>query len=178
MIIIAAIVQQLHKVADLSVGFSMTNTANSTDGNEIVPLRLQFGTAIGGHRHFAFEADLAVQSRTPGQQHESFNMFQYLFGPRFRVQKGRVEFFCHALLGGVRHWKGGAAYEPVTNERGGFVMAYGGGVDLYASKGVAIRILQIDWLPFRDDGSWVANTTRFGFGIVFKPAGLTGTGPH
>jgi hypothetical protein len=57
-------------------------------------------------------------------------------------------------------------------------MAYGGGVDLYAGKGIAIRVLQIDWLPFRDDGSWRTHTTRFGFGIVFRASGLMGAGPR
>lgn len=178
MIIIAAILQQLHKVADLSVGFSMANTTNPIDGDGIVPLGMQFGTAIGGHRHFAIEADLAVQSQTPGGQNESFNMFEYLFGPRFSVRRGRAEFFCHALIGGVHRWQGSAAYEPVTVEGGGFAMAYGGGVDVYAGKGVAIRVLQADWIPFRDEGSWRTNTARFGFGIVFRSAGSQGTGPR
>lgn len=178
MIIIAAILQQLHKVADLSVGFSMANATASAGGEGVVPLGLQFGTAIGGPRPFSFEADLAVQSGTPGGQDETFNMFEYLFGPRFSRQKGRAEFFCHALIGGVHHWQGGAAYEPATLEGGGFAMAYGGGVELYAGKGMAIRILQIDWLPFRDDGSWRTDTTRFEFGIVFKAGDLRGAGPR
>jgi hypothetical protein len=78
--------------------------------------------------------------------------------------------FFHTLVGGVHHWQSGSAYTPATFESSGFAMAYGGGLDVKASERIAIRVVQFDWIPIREKGSWVTNTMRFGFGIVFRAA--------
>lgn len=168
MIIIFAFLQQLNKAVDLSVGFSMANTT-STHGNErVIPLGIQFGATARGDKRIGVEADLGIQAGTPAGLSEEFTMFEYLFGPRFSAHTDRATFFCHTLVGGVHYWQNGPSEAPNTYEGGGFAMAYGGGVDINASKRIAIRAVQFDWIPFRDEGSWRTNTMRFGFGIVFR----------
>jgi len=172
MIIIAACLQQWHKVADLSLGFSMASTTNTPGSESAIPLGLQFGTIINGTKNIGVEADIAIQSRTLAGQNKPFNMFEYLFGPRFSVHAGRTIVFGHILAGGVNHWQDGPRYyeQSSTFKGGGFAMAFGGGFDVNASERIAIRVAQVDWMPIREDGRWITNTVRFGFGIVFRSA--------
>jgi hypothetical protein len=44
------------------------------------------------------------------------------------------------------------------------------GLEIIASRKIAVRVAQFDWIPIREKGSWTTNTMRFGFGIVFKAA--------
>ena len=95
-------------------------------------------------------------------------MFEYLFGPRFSAPVRRATVFGHVLAGGVYHWQDTAGFGPATEKGSGFAMAYGGGVDVEASERIAFRVVQFDWIPIRDNGSWKKDTTRFGFGVVFR----------
>jgi hypothetical protein len=63
MIIIVGILEQVHKVADLSVGFSTTSTTNTPDSARITAPRMQFG--ICGHEGIGGEVDLALHAGTP-----------------------------------------------------------------------------------------------------------------
>jgi hypothetical protein len=165
-IIIVALLQQLNKAADLSLGFSVANSTNTPGSEREIPLGIQFG--ISGHRRIGAEVDLAFQSRTPDGQSLSFNMFEYLFGPRFSVGTRREMVYGHILAGGVYQWEGGSSDVASSYEGGGFAMAFGGGLDLNVNKRIAIRVAQLDWIPIRQDGTWITDTTRFGFGIVFR----------
>jgi hypothetical protein len=171
LIIIAACLQQWHRAADLSLGFSMANTTNTPGSESVIPLGLQFGTIINGTKSVGVEADMAIRSGTLAGQDKPFKMFEYFFGPRLSKHARRTTIFGHILAGGVNHWQASPAYgQPSTFKGGGFAMAFGGGFDVNASERIAIRIAQVDWLPIREDGRWIANTVRFGFGVVFKSA--------
>jgi hypothetical protein len=170
MIIFAIFLQQLNKVADLSAGFSMARGTNTPGGERVIPIGLQFGTTIDVHKSLGIDVDLAVQSGKPAGPSDMFNMFEYLFGPRFSAHTRRTTVFCHALAGGVHHWQDSPADAPANYQGGGFAMAYGGGVDVNVSERIAIRVVQFDWIPFREDGSWKTNTMRLGFGVVLRSA--------
>jgi hypothetical protein len=171
MIIFAIFLQQLNKVADLSAGFSMARGTNTPGSERVIPIGLQFGTTIDVHKSLGIDADLAVQSGKPAGSSELFNMFEYLFGPRFSARTRRATVFGHILAGGVKHWQDSPGYEqPATFKGGGFAMAFGGGFDVNVSERIAIRVAQVDWIPIREDGCWINNTVRFGFGIVFRLA--------
>jgi hypothetical protein len=166
MIFIVSILEQVHKVADLSLGFSTTRTTNTPSSERIIPIGMQFG--ISGHKGIGGEIDLAIQSRTPAGQNRAFNMFEYLFGPRFNAHKGRATLYGHILAGGVYQWKSSKENESSTYEGGGFAITLGGGLDVDVNKGIAIRVAQADWIPIRQNGCWINNTFRFGFGLVFR----------
>lgn len=169
MIIIAGILNGIHQVADLSFGFSMAHSRNPI-GESVIPLGIQFGCAGRINRSLGIDIDLAVQSS--GKIHgtnEKFNMFQYLFGPHYRIVNARrITIFNHLLVGGLHYWQDSGAYVPSTYEHTGFAMALGGGIDIGVNQKIALRVAQIDWIPFREKGSWNTSTTRFGFGIVLK----------
>jgi len=166
MIFIVYILEQVHKVADLSLGFSTTSTTNTPGSERIIPLGMQFG--ISGHKGISGEVDLAIQSRTPAGQSKTFNMFEYLFGPRFSAHKGRATAYGHILAGGVHLWESGKEIESSNYEGGGFAMAFGGGFDVDVNEKIAVRVAQVDWIPFRENGCWENSTFRFGFGVVFR----------
>ncbi len=170
MIILVSILQQLNRVADLSLGFSMASTTNTNGSERVVPLGLQFGTTFSGYKSIGIEADLAIQSKISAGQYEPFNMFEYLFGPRFSTRTGRTTVYGHILAGGVHCWQESPGDTPSTHKGGGFAMAFGGGFDVNMNERVAIRVAQADWIPICEDGYWRKNAVRFGFGIVFRSA--------
>lgn len=96
----------------------------------------------------------------------------FLFGPRFSVRRDRATGFLQTLVGGAH----------IRSEFGGIhrttdlALAIGGGVDLKISKRLAIRALQVDYLPsrrrlaFSNEKDWLQNL-RAQFGIVFRFGG-------
>lgn len=99
-----------------------------------------------------------------------FSTFSILSGPRFYYPglKG-VTPFVHALFG----------YEQTTVELKGqhlkttgssYAMAFGGGIDASVSRGLAIRLLQVDYYRPQAFGS-SQNDLRFSAGIVFRFGG-------
>ena len=47
-------------------------------------------------------------------------------------------------------------------------MGFGVDDDVKTTDHVAVRVLQLDWLPTRVEGVWAKGIARFGFGIVLK----------
>jgi opacity protein-like surface antigen len=80
----------------------------------------------------------------------------YMVGPTFSVRTERITPFAHALFGGATG--GGSA----------FAMAVGGGVDLNASRHLAVRLIQADWLLLRSEGFTNKQNARVSAGIVFR----------
>ncbi len=155
MIIIATFLNELHKVADLSLGFSMARSTNTPGSERVIPIGVQFGTTIDVHKSISIDAELAGQSGKPAGASEPFNMFEYLFGPRFSARKpGGRRFSATPSLVGCIIGRTAQRIAPANYEGGGFAMAYGGGVDVNASERIAIRVVQFDWIPFREDGFW------------------------
>ncbi len=115
----------------------------------------QASVAGNVHKHFGVVADFG------GQYKQGVQVYQYLFGPRFRAQTGRTTLFVHGLLGGATARSGG-------DTANGFAMGLGGGVDIGITKKVAVRVLQLDWVPTRFEGAWLNGIGRAGFGIVLK----------
>jgi hypothetical protein len=108
----------------------------------------------------------------------------FLGGPRVTWRPGRFTVFGHTLVG--------MGNSKVENEatgfrtgNGEFAMAYGGGVDVYLGKKIALRLAQFDYVPIhtdintrlvgRDGVGTVGDTstgwqhnTRFQTGILFR----------
>lgn len=85
----------------------------------------------------------------------------FLFGPRFSARTDHGTAFAHVLLGGANSKVSG------IDAGTGFALAVGGGFDANISKSVAIRVVQVDYLPDHSFGSWTHNF-RAQAGIVFK----------
>jgi len=96
-----------------------------------------------------------------------FSIFNFLFGPRFTARGHTVEGFAHVLVGGVRRKLEGFSSDV------DLALGAGGGVDLKVGHNFAIRVLQVDYIPFRDrdpftgDKEWRQNL-RAGIGVTLR----------
>ncbi|HKP46317.1 MAG TPA: outer membrane beta-barrel protein [Pyrinomonadaceae bacterium] len=96
--------------------------------------------------------------------------YTLLFGPRFNWRNSsRLSPFAHALFGINRYhadFRNDDFTCPDTNDTA-FAMAFGGGLDIQATRHVDIRAIQVDYLPVfyshgREDG------LRFSAGVKIK----------
>jgi hypothetical protein len=114
------------------------------------------------HRNIGVVGDFGGQYKTIDGV--SVHAYEYLFGPRFSVRAVKATGFFHALFGGLS--VGGEGFSE-----NGFMMGFGGGVDVNAGRRIAVRVIQFDWLPNRIEGDWSSSEFRVGFGIVIKAGG-------
>jgi hypothetical protein len=140
--------------AEIFGGFSVL-TLKPEGGVRVTPLGWQGSVAGSLSNTVSLVVDLG------GQYKNSTHAYEYLGGVQVSSRGDSMTFFGHALFGAAT---GGGNGSP--NETG-FMMGYGGGVDLKASDKVAVRAIQFDWLPSKDNGVWETNQLRFGFGLVF-----------
>lgn len=96
----------------------------------------------------------------------------FLFGPRLSFRGDRATGFLQTLVGGAHITDEFGSQHRTTD----LALAIGGGVDLKISKRLAIRALQVDYLPSRrrlastNEKDWLQNL-RAQFGIVFRFGG-------
>ena len=87
----------------------------------------------------------------------------YTFGPEVRAHLAGIRPFAHALFGG------GTSSGPISNgASNGFVMFYGGGVDVKAAKFASVRLGQFDWMVTRFNGFTSKNSFRYSAGLVLS----------
>ncbi len=106
-------------------------------------------------------------------------VYNYLFGPRFSANAGKVTPFAEALFG-IGHITIGAEASGANTSvsSNDFAMALGGGLDVNANKHFAIRLAKFDYVMNRINannlgdtgvsGSENLNNFRFATGVVFK----------
>lgn len=99
------------------------------------------GAARNFKRYFALEGDVTYTTKTVLGTRRS--LFTYLAGPRFtkRYQNKPFQPFVHALFGGGRLSGFGAS----TN---GWAGKFGVGLDMVASKHVAVRLFEYDYYRY------------------------------
>lgn len=116
----------------------------------------------------------------PGTYTSQGNMVTYLFGPEVRIPIPKVKPFAEVLVGGS-YTNAYVNFSNVINQAGGsvnlgnqhpFTMAAGGGLDIDASKRIAIRLGEIDYVLSRYSNPLTAtnyqNNFRYCGGIIFK----------
>ncbi len=133
-----------------------------------------YGRVTSQSTTFHFTGGGVTSSTTSDTAKVRFHSF--LFGPRisYRMYKKDrsneiVVLFAHALAGGIRETIVGAQIPPGSSETS-FGMALGGGLDVKASRHVAIRVFQADYVRSRF-GFRVENNLRLSFGAVFQFGG-------
>jgi opacity protein-like surface antigen len=105
----------------------------------------------------------------------------FLFGPRLSSRSDEINFFVHALAGGI-HKKvestGSLGTDTpsvsgtIASSSTDFALGFGGGVDLKAVKHVSVRLFQFDYIPARvasdssSDGHQWSHNYRLQAGIV------------
>jgi len=147
--------------AEIFGGFSVLSADIGDEREEAVGW--QASVAGNFHRNVGLKGDFGGAYKTLETPFGDVKVkaHAFLFGPQFTARSAKANGFFHFLLGGVNLRAAGES----TN---GFALGIGGGVDVNAGERVALRIVQIDWIPSRFEGEWTQDAVRFGFGIVFK----------
>jgi len=128
---------------ELFTGYS---NLNSEFGNSLNGVT----TSVSGQltKSVSAVADISFYSKNGS------NATLLLFGPRYSVRtNSRFTPYFHALFGGVA---------PI----GTFAMNFGGGVDYKVNKNISLRLIQADYVQFRN-GAGTLNNSRISTGIVF-----------
>jgi hypothetical protein len=116
-----------------------------------------FATRVGAHGfglnlaanlsdNFALVGDLSYHA-LKGQSKSS--SLYLLAGPRFAARDQGVSFFGEALVGGRRANFDHSSLVPSHTD---FALGLGGGLELGNWRRVAVRLIQIDYLPTRNQG--------------------------
>lgn len=163
LVVVALVGEGLHHLGDISGGASVLTSAETdgTAGRSLIGWRA--GLERDVHGPTGIVLDFAGQYASPEGQAFTAYSYQYLAGVRHYLGADSGRLFFHALFGGST--LGGGPYNEDA-----FMMGYGGGMDLYASDKIALRLFQVDWLPRRSLGRWDAGQVRFGFSVVFRRA--------
>ena len=138
---------------ELFGGFSVLSVGGG--GSRYNPLGWQAAVSGKANETWGVVGDFSGNYKDGGKTHF------FLGGIQGSASRDKVTPFAHAMAGGVRGSGGGSSE---TN----FALGFGGGFDYNTSDRIAIRVVQFDWLPVKEDSGWEKNVIRFGFGIVFK----------
>lgn len=141
--------------AEVYGGFSMVNV--SDPGFKITP----FGWAASVNA--SVNKVLGIVADTSGNYRDGGKFHSVLGGVQLTHRLEKVSAFAQ-FKGGFLHSSGGGSSDN------NFQLGFGGGVDWNANEKVAVRVIQIDWLPVKDGSTWVKNVTRASAGVVFKIA--------
>jgi hypothetical protein len=88
----------------------------------------------------------------------------FLFGPRFKMQSGRVIPFIHALFGDVHL---NIDDVEIGRSEDHFAMAFGGGLDISVSDRISIRPAQLEYVTFKRQSIFYDNF-RYSAGIIIN----------
>ena len=134
------------KKVDLFAGYQYAHVYPNENGQG-----WNFAVTGNVNRVFGLTGDFS------GNYEHGSALYTYMIGPTFSARTKRVTPFVHALFGGAH-----------ADEVNAFAMAIGGGVDVNAGEHVAIRVIQADWMSFRNAGESINGNVRASAGIVFR----------
>jgi hypothetical protein len=158
----------------LFAGYTFADAANPSDLDSRVGFSgVHIGIYVAQTRWLRWTGDImgGINSGVLGQ-----NIVYGFGGPEFTKRTGAATFFGHALFG-----HGEVDGGLFSADKGGFAMAFGGGVDVKLNSRFNLRVVQLDYLPSRFEGqaesifgptgplviSWDSNL-RVSAGIVLK----------
>jgi hypothetical protein len=139
--------------------------------NRTLGIVADFGGLWGDHPTFSSGTTFAEGT---------FRVLHIFAGPRFTKRTNRIAVFVHALPGFAQQREtimGKGFFSPpttTTSTSTGFAVALGGGVDINLGKRLAIRAVQVDYLPIRVSTRFFTNfrsNVRVGVGVVLKFGG-------
>src|SRR5690242_6019483 len=107
-----------------------------------------------------FKHVLGITGDFSGAYRDNLSVYTYTVGPVFTARLPVVQPFAHALFGGI------ATSNRVSTN--GFVMLFGGGLDIGLRRGIGVRIAQVDWLSTRISDVTRNRNVRASAGLVIK----------
>ncbi len=163
--------------AEVYGGYLMVHEENSTGNGFLGAVEGNINKSFGIVGEFGYNAQTQKNFDDSGVN-VKFKLYDVLAGPRVSYRTDKFRVFAHALFG-YHRLSAEAKYAGYGAESSNdWGMAFGGGVDVSASKLISIRLAQVDWLAvhynFRSSisggGEW-SNALRYSGGIVFKLGG-------
>jgi opacity protein-like surface antigen len=152
----------------LSLGGAPANIGSSSNG-----------WAGGAYLHllgpWGVEADYSNHYGVSPQPTSSENRyyvpgFTELYGPRFTLSLPRIHPFVHALFGTV-HGKAEIVppigFPSAIVTENAFGMAFGGGINVKATRHIWLRLIQVDYLRAQFTNN-TQNDARISAGLVFR----------
>ena len=161
---VPASAQNEYPRAELFAGYSMVNSDSTVFHG------WDFSIAGNPHKVFGIVADFGGYYKTIRVLDIDVSTSTYTFGvgPQFSYRGSeRVTPFARVLVGAAHF---GAGAMGVTASVNAFAMAFGGGLDVKASKSVAIRVVQVEDVMTRYEGA-TGHDLRLSFGVVFRFGG-------
>lgn len=133
--------------------------------------------SIVGDISGAYKSETAVIPGV-GEVTGKLRLYNYLFGPRFSFDSGKVTPFAEALFGVGHASVGGSVTGLGSGSVGsnGFAMALGGGLDVNVNQNFAVRVAKFDYIlnHVSADGFGLTGTSenlnnfRLATGVVFR----------
>jgi hypothetical protein len=145
--------------AEIFGGYQYTRFDGGTNANG-----WNTGATANFNNWFGIASDFSGAYKS--QNGVSFHNYTYTFGPQVSLRRNeKFTPFAHVLLGGFR---ASASFSGSSASSNGFAMMAGGGVDVKASRRIAVRAIQFDWLSLRSNGSTDNNNMRISTGLLFR----------
>ncbi|MEP6642853.1 MAG: outer membrane beta-barrel protein [Acidobacteriaceae bacterium] len=159
MLSLAAAAQESAPKGEFFGGYQYTKYDGGTNANG-------WDTAVTGNLNRWLGVTGDFSGAYNSQNGVSFHDYLYTVGPvvSLRTNKAFTP-YAHFLAGGSRASFSGLG---LTGSNSGFAMMFGGGVDIAATRHVAIRAAQLDWLSLRSNGVSDNNNLRITTGLVFR----------
>ena len=101
------------------------------------------------------------------QNGANFNNYTFTFGPVVSYRHNETFTpFVHFLAGGSH---ASVSVSGVGSSSGnGFAMMFGGGMDVKATRRIALRAVQFDWLSLHSNGATDNNNMRISTGLLLR----------
>jgi hypothetical protein len=145
--------------AEIFGGYQYTRFDGGTNANG-------WDTAVTGNLNNWFGVAGDFSGAYKSQNGVSFSNYTYTFGPvvSWRHNPAFTP-FAHFLAGGFRD---SASFGGASASDTGFAMMFGGGVDVRATRRIAVRAIQFDWLSLHSNGTSDNNNMRISTGLLFR----------
>ncbi len=106
---------------------------------------------------------LGLTADFSGAYKSGSKLHTFAAGPELRAHLAGVRPFAHALFGGY------ISSGPISNgATRGFVMFYGGGLDVKAAPFVSLRLAQFDWMVTHHNSATFKDNFRYSAGLVLS----------
>jgi Outer membrane protein beta-barrel domain len=119
------------------------------------------------NKHFGVTGDFSGAYKTISGV--SGHLYTYGGGPVIAADfGGKINPFVHVVVGGYTFDCGSGCLGGSSSSTNGFMMKFGGGVDVKVAKVIAIRLAQFDWDYYRVKGTSEDKNVNISTGIVLR----------
>jgi len=126
-----------------------------------------WNTSLTGNLNNWFGVAADFSGAYKSQNGANFNNYTFTFGPVVSYRHNETFTpFVHFLAGGSH---ASVSVSGVGSSSGnGFAMMFGGGLDVKATRRIALRAVQFDWLSLHSNGATDNNNMRISTGLLLR----------